>query len=688
MAQALVEYNYDAVEPDELTIRKGDIITDIVFNSKGWWEGTLNRDGKRGMFPDNFVKLMSDPDGLASSRQSPSGRKCKVLFSYKPAIEDELELQVGDVIDIIAEVEEGWWKGKLKDKIGVFPSNFVEETTNRSETREASQRTQKISQDETSKTSNVVGVQEQTTSNSHTVITTSSVVSESSPPIDVPALPPKPVKEMCKVIYNYEAANPDELTLHEGDVITLITREGQDPGWWKGEYKGKVGLFPDNFVQVISASEELSPVSKPDRPSKVLPTSKSKESINKAMTSSMSNIASISRKYSDNVRQDEKPNLLSKKPVLPPPPLKKPQRSSSDLAKSPTAPNLLSSKHVDTSPTILHSLKPSSSTTSTTIRSSASNSENITVNSSSLTSSKRTILEKSGDSLDGALWSKSGSYSITSESSHAASLVSSSSSTIITSIGGGDDLDLVGRAAMLTHPTASRVKAPKRRPPSTIYSGGELNNGEESSETTSSSLSTSASSTTVTTMLNGDADAHSDKPSSNKVPWVEELKLNQAKKQAGNNKTRVMIGGTESTSSTVQSVTTSVSSTNISTAGSTSPEAAKTVAPTVTGVTLRSHQATSSGSATVPTPRPQSMVSSLRSALVSPQASDSTITVTTKQWNELLEKVSRMELQLESQLGSLNRTVKDLTAQLEEEKRLRHALRLELDKLSELVTQV
>ncbi|KAF6208433.1 hypothetical protein GE061_016889 [Apolygus lucorum] len=688
MAQALVVYNYDAEKPDELTIRKGDFIKDIVFHSVGWWEGTLKRDGKRGMFPDNFVKLLSgDPDSIAAT---PTGRKCVALFGYKPAIEDELELQVGDVIDIIGEVEKGWWKGKLKDKIGVFPSNFVEETTNTSETREASQRTQKISQDETSKTSNAVGVQEQTTSNSHTVISTSSVVSESSPPVDVPALPPKPVKEMCKVLYSYEPANPDELALQEGEIITLITREGQDLGWWKGEHKGKVGVFPDNFVQLITAPEELSPVSKPDRPSKVLPTSKSKETISKAMTSSMSNIASISRKYSDNVRPDEKPNLLSKKPVLPPPPLKKPQRSSSDLAKSPTAPNLLSSKHVDTSPTILHSLKPSSSTTTTTIRSSSSNSENITVNSSSLTTSKRTIIEKSSDSLDGALWSKSGSYTVTSETSasQAASAVSNSSSTVITSISGGDDLDLVGRAAMLTHPTASRAKAPKRRPPSTIYSGGELNNGEESSETTSSSLSTSASSTTVTTMLNGDADSHSDKPTSNKVPWVEELKLNQAKKQAGNNKTRVMIGGTESTSSTVQSVTTSVSSTNISSAGSTSPDSTKTVAPTITGVTLRSHQGASSGSATVPSPRPQSMVSSLRSALVSPQSGDSLVTVPAKQWNELLEKVSRMELMFESQVGSLTKTVKDLNAQLEEEKRLRHALRLELDKLSELVTQV
>lgn len=53
--EAIVEYNYEAQEPDELTLKKGDIITEIKVMLGGWWEGTL-RD-KRGMFPDNFVKV-------------------------------------------------------------------------------------------------------------------------------------------------------------------------------------------------------------------------------------------------------------------------------------------------------------------------------------------------------------------------------------------------------------------------------------------------------------------------------------------------------------------------------------------------------------------------------------------------------------------------------------------------------
>jgi len=53
--EAVVQYDYTAREPDELTIRKGDVITGIRMQDGGWWEGSLN--GKRGMFPDNFVKV-------------------------------------------------------------------------------------------------------------------------------------------------------------------------------------------------------------------------------------------------------------------------------------------------------------------------------------------------------------------------------------------------------------------------------------------------------------------------------------------------------------------------------------------------------------------------------------------------------------------------------------------------------
>ena len=63
------------------------------------------------------------------------------------------------------------------------------------------------------------------------------------------------MKETCLALFPYEAANDDELTLKEGDIIVLLSREVADKGWWRGELRGRVGVFPDNFVEVIPLDE-------------------------------------------------------------------------------------------------------------------------------------------------------------------------------------------------------------------------------------------------------------------------------------------------------------------------------------------------------------------------------------------------------------------------------------------------
>lgn len=62
-------------------------------------------------------------------------------------------------------------------------------------------------------------------------------------------------------MFPYAAEHEDELELHEGDIITVLCKELEDKGWWKGELNGNVGVFPDNFVELLSSEEMVSVLS-------------------------------------------------------------------------------------------------------------------------------------------------------------------------------------------------------------------------------------------------------------------------------------------------------------------------------------------------------------------------------------------------------------------------------------------
>lgn len=317
---AIVEYEYAAKEPDELDLQKGAIIHRIKQMPGGWWQGTLKASGVTGMFPDNFVRVLesgvsSNGNGTTGSgdhievgtavqlrdKSATSNRRCKVIYSYTQVNDDELTLAVGDVIEFLGEVEEGWWRGRLRCKVGVFPSNFVQHiepspvlASKRPPTIGATVTTSAL----TSKAVNVANVAatatvptggavppastsiststtKQATKSRATAAAAASAPAEPAAIVSgsgaaagggaaaaVPMLPPKPQREFCRVEFPYAPQNDDELELKVDDIIAVISTELPDKGWWKGEIRGKVGVFPDNFVKMLAPSE-VAPINEP-----------------------------------------------------------------------------------------------------------------------------------------------------------------------------------------------------------------------------------------------------------------------------------------------------------------------------------------------------------------------------------------------------------------------------------------
>ncbi|CAG8576530.1 4633_t:CDS:1, partial [Paraglomus brasilianum] len=50
MVVAVAIYSYTTDEPDEISFTEGAVITNITFESDGWWQGT-SPDGSIGLFP-------------------------------------------------------------------------------------------------------------------------------------------------------------------------------------------------------------------------------------------------------------------------------------------------------------------------------------------------------------------------------------------------------------------------------------------------------------------------------------------------------------------------------------------------------------------------------------------------------------------------------------------------------------
>ncbi|NWS22989.1 SH3K1 protein, partial [Pachyramphus minor] len=337
LVEAIVEFDYKAQHDDELTITVGDIITNIKKDDGGWWEGQLK--GRRGLFPDNFVReikkdmkkentankppekpinevsngspLLLSETIIRTNRKGERNRRrrCQVAFSYMPQNEDELELKVGDIIEVVGEVEEGWWEGILNGKTGMFPSNFIKELSDSDDVGIAQEEQVKSSLKDATGSESDGGDSCSTKSegaNGGTTIQPKKVkgvgfgdifkdkpiklrprsieVENDFIPVDKSVgkkLPPATAtqeptkievdsrtknKEYCKVIFPYEAQNDDELTIREGDVVTLISKDCIDVGWWEGELNGRRGVFPDNFVKLLPSDFEKEVSSRPKKP--------------------------------------------------------------------------------------------------------------------------------------------------------------------------------------------------------------------------------------------------------------------------------------------------------------------------------------------------------------------------------------------------------------------------------------
>ncbi|EHB17120.1 hypothetical protein GW7_05410 [Heterocephalus glaber] len=233
--EVLVLDRYRAQKEDELSLEPGDVVRLVCQGpARSWLRGELG--GRCGLFPKRLVQEI--PEALRvsgderphcarrrrhSSKSRGPQRWCKVNFNYSPEQADELKLQTGEIVEVIKEIEDGWWLGKKNGQLGAFPSNFVElldsgppslGNTDLPPVSPGSQQTPKV------------------------------LTYDSAPDYLHTVSHP----ETYRALFDYQPEAPDELPLQRGDEVKVLRKTTEDKGWWEGECRGRRGVFPDNFV--------------------------------------------------------------------------------------------------------------------------------------------------------------------------------------------------------------------------------------------------------------------------------------------------------------------------------------------------------------------------------------------------------------------------------------------------------
>ncbi|XP_061048526.1 SH3 domain-containing protein 19 isoform X3 [Eubalaena glacialis] len=213
--RCVARFEYIGDQKDELSFSEGEIIILKEYVNDEWARGELRE--RSGIFPLNFVELIEDHPtsgtNVLSTKVPPKTKKedsganyqenrlsaewCEALHSFTAETSDDLSFKRGDRILIMERVDPDWYKGRLRDREGIFPAVFVRPC-----------------------------------------------------PAEAKSMAALALKgRKAKALYDFHGENEDELSFKAGDIITEL--ESVDDDWMSGELRGKSGIFPKTYIQFL-----------------------------------------------------------------------------------------------------------------------------------------------------------------------------------------------------------------------------------------------------------------------------------------------------------------------------------------------------------------------------------------------------------------------------------------------------
>ena len=262
-------YEYEATEEDELTFNEDDLLAVTNTDNEEWLLATRLDDGTSGLIPINYIE---DLECLAVMKSG---------FDYAANESNELSMKEGETVYVLSRVEEEWWLVRNEAGVhGLVPTNYLEEPSEGKAQEihfESHWRGKFV--DGKKKFEGVFGL----TDDQHVaflsqdsalfMVPLKSVASFEAGTLkckdgkaftlelsarDALAFsglinPKKQERESASkectyiALYNYDAGEEDEVSLREGERVTLL--EHQDDDWsLVGLSNGTSGLVPRSYI--------------------------------------------------------------------------------------------------------------------------------------------------------------------------------------------------------------------------------------------------------------------------------------------------------------------------------------------------------------------------------------------------------------------------------------------------------
>ncbi|KAI9143484.1 hypothetical protein BKA69DRAFT_1123265 [Paraphysoderma sedebokerense] len=165
------------------------------------------------------------------------------LYDYDAVEANEMSIREGELITSIQKMDDGWWFGRIEDREGLFPANYVEEKAyDQSIINDYSQ--SETSYPDTLNLSQSQPQQHHEQDQSHydtSHYETSTQEGDNSTNANLLT---------CVALYDFSASEENEVSFNEGQRIVEVDMASDD--WWCGtvEETGARGYFPKTYVDV------------------------------------------------------------------------------------------------------------------------------------------------------------------------------------------------------------------------------------------------------------------------------------------------------------------------------------------------------------------------------------------------------------------------------------------------------